>query len=178
MSDVPVGQTAFTDNALMVQNGSMYLGAYPAAYTGVKPAKSSGEGRARRVASAARRAARAGARREAEARRRAEGAANAIRFEDAEDAFSAAEADAEMAGGAASAVPTPKPPQASAPAPTDSMVVADVSTGRKRDAGAAFRREMATRVDNAERAEVDREYDEVDSLADGWPDEFRKPHGE
>ena len=178
MSDVPVGQTAFTDNALMVQNGSMYLGAYPAAYTGVKPAKSSGEGRARRVASAARRAARAGARREAEARRRAEGAANAIRFEDTEDAFSAAEADAEMAGSAASAVSAPKQPEANAPAPMDSMVVADVSTGRKRDAGAAFRREMATRVDNAERAAVDREYDEVDSLADGWPDEFRKPYGE
>jgi hypothetical protein len=31
--------------------------------------------------------------------------------------------------------------------PQDSMIIADVSTGRRRDAGAAFRREMAARVD-------------------------------
>jgi len=183
MTDVPYGDTTFSDNALMVQNGSLFLGAYPAAYTGVKPAKSSGEGRAQRVARQAKRAARAGARKEAEAARRREASANAIRFDD-EDALSAAEAD--MQQGAAPANPEPKQ-QVKASAPQDSMVIADVSTGRKRerDAGAAFRREMAARVDHPVQVgdeglagNAAGEYAEADSFADEWSDEFRKPQGE
>ena len=145
MTDVPLGDTTFSDNALMVQNGSMFLGAYPAAYTGVKPAKSSGEGRARRVASAAKRAARAGARRAAEEEGRRKGTANAIRFDEMDDALSAAEADDAMQAEQAPSRPAAAQPGPSAP--QDSMVIADVSTGRRRDAGAAFRREMAFRVD-------------------------------
>ncbi|MDO4400045.1 MAG: lipopolysaccharide biosynthesis protein, partial [Coriobacteriia bacterium] len=72
MTDVPLGDTSFSDNALMVQNGSMYWGAYPAAYTGVKPAQSSGEGRARREATAAKRAERQARRAAEQARRAAE----------------------------------------------------------------------------------------------------------
>ena len=174
MTDVPLGETAFADNALMVQNGSMFLGAYPAAYTGVKPAKSSGEGRARRMASSARRAARAGARKAAEEARRAD----AVRFDEMEDALSAAEADAadEVAASGRRVSPEAQRQSASQP-PADSMAIADVSTGRKRDAGAAFRREMASRVDNVERNTLD-DYAEADSLADGWPHEFDKPQGE
>ena len=145
MTDVPIGETTFSDNALMVQNGSMFLGAYPAAYTGVKPAKSSGEGRARRMASAARRAARAGARRAAEEEGRRKGTVNAIKFDEMDDALSAAEADAELRSERELSRPTPVQPESSAP--RDSMAIADVSTGRRRDAGAAFRREMAARVD-------------------------------
>ena len=177
MTDVPIGQTTFADNALMVQNGSMFLGAYPAAYTGVKPAKSSGEGRARRVASAARRAARAGARKEAQASRQAHSAPKVVRFDDMEDALSAAEADVQVDGAAVPASPEPKQ-QARVPEALDSMAVADVSTGRKRDAGAAFRREMAARVDAAEQVNPTIEFDEADSLADGWSDELHKPQGQ
>ena len=176
MTDVPLGETTFADNALMVQNGSMFLGAYPAAYTGVKPAKSSGEGRARRVASAARRAARQGARRASEEARRSENTQKAIRFEDTEDAFSAAEIDAETrAEEQASAIAPKSEPNTAMPA--DSMTIADVSTGRRRDAGAAFRREMAARVDAAEHDDAAGNT-EADAASDGWSDEFRKPQGE
>ena len=176
MTDVPLGETTFADNALMVQNGSMFLGAYPAAYTGVKPAKSSGEGRARRVASAARRAARQGARRASEEARRSENTQKAIRFEDTEDAFSAAEIDAETrAEEQASAIVPKSEPNTAMPA--DSMTIADVSTGRRRDAGAAFRREMAARVDAAEHDDAAGNT-EADAASDGWSDEFRKPQGE
>ncbi|MDO4532461.1 MAG: lipopolysaccharide biosynthesis protein [Coriobacteriia bacterium] len=186
MTDVPLGETTFSDNALMVQNGSMYLGAYPAAYTGVKPAKSSGEGRARRMAASARRAAQQGARKASESARRQERAQNAQLFEDSEDAFSAAELDAEMQAQRAKEATrqadahAANPVQdggAASPAPTDSMAVADVSTGRKRDAGSAFRREMAARVDHAEGVSAD-DYADADSLADGWPNEFQTPRGE
>ena len=193
MTDVPLGETTFSDNALMVQNGSMYWGAYPAAYTGVKPAKSSGEGRARRMAASARRAAQQGARKAAQSARRQQGAQNARLFEDSEDAFSAAELDAEMqadraksAGRRADAqaperadaqAASPVREEAAGPPPMDSMAVADVSTGRRRDAGAAFRREMAARVDHAEGASAD-DFADADSLAYGWPNEFQTPRGE
>ena len=67
--------------------------------------------------------------------------------------------------------------KAAEPTPMDSMAVADVSTGRRRDAGAAFRREMTARVDHAEGASAD-DYADADSLADGWPNEFQTPRGE
>ena len=179
MTDVPLGDTSFSDNALMVQNGSMFLGAYPAAYTGVKPAKSSGEGRARRVASAARRAARAGARKAADTADAM--TAKARRFEDMDDALSAAEADIEAQSPQVERpVETERTPAASV-SPMDSMEIADVSTGRvrNRDAGAAFRREMTARVDSVEHeGEAQLKYDEADFLADGWSDEFQKPHGQ
>lgn len=177
MADVPLGDNAtFSDNALMVQNGSLFLGAYPAAYTGVKPAKSSGEGRARRVASAARRANRAKARKVADGARQHETAAKAVRFDDMDDALTAAEADAAVsAQRPAETVPSREPA-----APADSMAIADVSTGRRRerDAGSAFRREMASRVDAAEHAQPAAEYDDAESFADGWPHEFENPRGE
>ena len=174
MTDVPLGDTSFSDNALMVQNGSLYWGAYPAAYTGVKPAKSSGEGRARRMAGAAARAARNGARRASATARRAEAAANAQRFEDMDDALSAAQADGEEPVGGSTAPRQPRGPMAPQ-APTDSMTVTDVSTGRRRDAGSAFRREMASRIDQGERVGAGDEYD-ADALNDGWSDEFQRPH--
>ncbi|MDO4400046.1 MAG: hypothetical protein Q4D27_03740, partial [Coriobacteriia bacterium] len=86
---------------------------------------------------------------------------NAQRFDDMDDALSAAEVDAEVqprrvpSNAAAPRVAAPATADApgAAAAPQDSMVIADVSTGRRRDAGSAFRREMAARVSQAEGAE-------------------------
>ena len=55
------------------------------------------------------------------------------------------------------------------------MTVTDVSTGRRRDAGSAFRREMASRIDQGERVGAGDEYD-ADALNDGWSDEFQRPY--
>ena len=184
MTDVPVGDTTFADNALMLQQGSITLGALPAAYTGVKPAKSSGEGRARRMAASARRAARAGARKASEAARQAGTRADAVRFDDGEEGPAPAQADEPKAPRQAADAPegarTPSAQagRVSAPGqvPPGSTVIANVSTGRKRDAGAAFRREMADRVDNAGLPSADR-YDDAGSMPEEWPDDFQEPQG-